>query len=271
MTVLIWALAVAGSALILTQSSIASPIRDVLAGAEERLLAMLSALDSKTDTPRALDFGTYGAIVSGSPTRKRLSRVMRCPVAAAHRVVAALSKLATCPMCSGFWLGAFWTHVLLASPWIASAHPRLSAALWLFAGGCAGSVLSACGVATWLFLDEARMAFGLWRYLKTPKEEPDTRAIRIPRYMRAGLANETDSPITCPCGTVLETGFYKCHQVGQYCGVLRGRDLTPLAGTIAVFTNPTTETIVCGCGATIFSGEGHPVTHACDGTTSLDT
>lgn len=266
MNAAVWALAVAGSALILTQSSIVSPIRDALTGAEKRLFNLRLVFDfSRTNE-------VHVPTDNDGHNWKPLSRATRWPVAAAYRVVAALAKLATCPMCSGFWLGAFWTHVLLASPWVAPAHPRLSAALWLFAGGCAGSVLSACGVATWLFLDEAKMAFGLWRYLKTPKEEPDTRAIRIPRYMRAGLANETDSPITCPCGTVLETGFYdKHHRVGQYCGVLRGRNLTPLAGTIAVFTNPTTETIVCGCGATIFSGEAHPVTHACDGTTSLDT
>jgi hypothetical protein len=117
-TILIWALAVAGSALILTQSSIMSPIRDALAGAEKRLFTLRIVFDlSRTADVHVPDDD------SGN-NWKRLPRAMRWPVAAAHRAAAALSKLATCPMCSGFWLGAFWTRVLLAAPWVDSAHPR---------------------------------------------------------------------------------------------------------------------------------------------------
>lgn len=210
MNAAVWALAVAGSALILTQSSIVSPIRDALTGAEKRLFNLRLVFDfSRTNE-------VHVPTDNDGHNWKPLSRATRWPVAAAYRVVAALSKLATCPMCSGFWLGAFWTHVLLVSPWVAPAHPRLSAALWLFAGGCAGSVLSACGVATWLFLDEAKMAFGLWRYLKTPKEPRR----KIPRMMspdknEGAFVNWTTRAIVCSCGTVVTSG--QSHTMTEDC------------------------------------------------------
>jgi len=187
-TILIWALAVAGSALIITQSSIFASLRDWL--------------ESKAD----------GA--------KKTESMWSLPYASW------LSKLAHCPMCSGFWLGAFWTHVLLASPWVAPAHPRLSAALWLFAGGCAGSVLSACGVATWLFLDEAKMAFGLWRYLKTPKEPRR----KIPRMMspdknEGAFVNWTTRAIVCSCGTVVTSG--QSHTMTEDCDGTTSLDVRP--------------------------------------------
>lgn len=198
MTFVIWILATVGSALILTQSSIVSPIREALIGAEKRLLTLRLVLNDVL-IPADDDARNW----------KPLSRAKRWPVAAAYRVVATLAKLATCPMCSGFWLGAFWAHVFLTSPWVNSAHPRASAALWLFAAGCGGSIVSSVGVALWLSLDEAKMALGLWRYLKTPKEEPRRR---VPRMMSPDKANEgafvnwTTRAIVCSCGTVVACG-----------------------------------------------------------------
>ncbi len=205
MTIVIWILATVGSALILTQSSIVSPIREALSGAEKRLLTLRLVLDD--------------ALIPADDDARNwepLSRAKRWPVAAAYRVVATLAKLATCPMCSGFWLGAFWAHVFLTSPWVNSAHPRASVALWLFAAGCAGSIISSVGVALWLSLDEAKMALGLWRYLKTPKEEPRRK---IPRYMKPldddHFINLTPTVIVCGCGTTVSSG--QTHAITDKC------------------------------------------------------
>lgn len=186
----IWALAVAGSALILTQSSIFAPLRDWL--------------ESKAD----------GA--------KKAENMWPLPYASW------LSKLAHCPMCSGFWFGAFWTHVLLASPWVDSTHSRLSGALWLFVGGCAGSIVSAVGVATWLFLDEAKMALGVWRYLKTPRDEPRREP---PRFMSPDPAidgafiNWTTRAVVCSCGTVVTSG--QSHLTTDRCDGTTSLDASP--------------------------------------------
>lgn len=162
----LWALAVAGGALVLTQSSITAPLRDGLAAAEKRLLAA-RVVARIARRPQAVDYGTHGAIVDAPSSWPRLPRALRWPVAAAHRLVALLAKLTACPMCSGFWIGAVAGRVLFTAP-----------SSWTVACGFAGSLASALAVALWLWAGETTAAFGLWRYLNTPPPPDDSRELR---------------------------------------------------------------------------------------------
>ena len=100
-----------------------------------------------------------------------------------------LRTLVSCPMCTGFWMGAFWSFVL-TSP-VASLTPNASllhVVVAHFADACAASAASALFVSAWLLLarfestagevqvlaSEAKHAANLWRYMNTkdPKQEP---------------------------------------------------------------------------------------------------
>lgn len=156
-----WALAVAGAALVLTQSSITRPLRDGLAAAEQRLMVRTILYSAPGPKPAA-DFGTHGAVAWRPP-----SRLVRWPTAWAHAAVKLLAKLTACPMCSGFWIGAAAARVLLTAP-----------SSWLVAGGFAGSLASALAVALWLWAGETTAAFGLWRYLHTPPPPDASHELR---------------------------------------------------------------------------------------------
>jgi len=133
-----WLLAVAGSALVLTQSSIAAPIRNGF----DRL---------------AKRSGTW---------------FLHDPEALTPHVFRLAAKLTACPMCSGFWLGIAWASVFFDIAWHDfGARGRHDAAL-LIALGFAGSFASAVGVALWLMLNEATATMQAWRYLNQPKDPP---------------------------------------------------------------------------------------------------
>lgn len=133
---ILFLLAVAGSALILTQSVIFAPLREWLSN-------MASPME-------ITDHGDYGSIVTVN-----------------RPVFAILSKLASCPMCAGFWLGLAWGAALFFP-----AALGFRGAATLLAYGPAGSIVSALGVALWLLLVEAHGTLGLWRYLNQPKDDP---------------------------------------------------------------------------------------------------
>lgn len=118
--ILIFILAVAGSGLVLTQSSITAPFRDWLDACAK---------------------SEWAAELRGPGQAARIA-----------------SKIASCPMCAGFWLGLAWAYAL-----------GVCAVRWLPALGFVGSLSSAVGVASWLLIVEAKSALELWRYLNTPK------------------------------------------------------------------------------------------------------
>src|SRR5690349_11548724 len=96
----LWALAVAGAALVLTQSSITAPVRDALAWIERRLR-----------------------------TARERHRLLAPP----HELARLLAKLTACPMCCGFWIGAVSARLTFGGPvaWII---------LCGFAGSLAGAL-----------------------------------------------------------------------------------------------------------------------------------
>lgn len=126
---ILFLLAVAGSALLLTQSVIFAPLRTWL------------AWRSEPDPIYAPGRGPWPELIC-------------------LRLAAILSKLVSCPMCAGFWLGIAWGTGMF--------QPSFAAALFCY--GPAGSLASALGVAVWLLLVEVRDAAGMWRYLSQPKE-----------------------------------------------------------------------------------------------------
>ena len=127
-----WLLAVTGSALVLTQSSIMAPSREWLVRVADR------------------------AAESNRPIRERVFRLA--------------SRLTACPMCSGFWIGIAWSAVFFDVAWINfGARGRHDAAV-VIALGFAGSLASAIGVALWLALSEATATMQAWRYLNTPPQ-----------------------------------------------------------------------------------------------------
>lgn len=138
-------LAVAGSALLLTQSVIFAPIRAWLSNAYENEVGYFEATDHS--------FGNVGLNeFDFAEFHRRKRRV---------QIFGALSKLVSCPMCAGFWLGLAWGTGLF---W------PISFPVAFLAYGPAGSLVSAIGVAVWLLLVEIRDASAMWRYLNQPKE-----------------------------------------------------------------------------------------------------
>lgn len=146
---LLWLLAVTGSALVLTQSTITKPLRDVF----ERYIE-----------ERKEDYKTWPP----------------CQGCAAYRgwmLRRSIGKLINCPMCSGFWLGIAWSMIL----GIVSFHglsPRdyiQCARLFGVGIGYAfgGSIASAVAVAMWITLQEMHQALALWRWRMNPGELSD--------------------------------------------------------------------------------------------------
>ncbi len=144
----IWILAVAGSALVLTQSSLTAPLREWLDSAS-RQAALTRELRNSYEQERRAHPDTPP--IRSIPFTRAWSHVS-----------SALAKLASCPMCSGFWLGMGWAWYLVNR----GALPGFVG--MAFAYGFAGSIVSALAVAMWLALGEACAALGLWRFLKTP-------------------------------------------------------------------------------------------------------
>ena len=164
---LFWALAVAGTALVLTQSSLTRWIRDGLARAATHA-AKATALDR-----------AYAARRREDPTLPRARR--RWHLAAASHPLELAAKLVACPMCSGFWIGAVWAHVL------GVCWP------WLFAFGCGGSYAAAIGVAAWQLAGEAHAAIGVWRFLHTPPPGIHPERLRL-----AEKIGQPAAAIKCP-------------------------------------------------------------------------
>ena len=175
----LWGIAVAGAALVLTQSSITRPLREGLAALEKKLAAVRLA-----GRPVAVDYGTHAAVLPSSRGRARAA--VLAPV---HHGVAVLAKLTACPMCSGFWIGA------ASARWIG-----VTSIAWIVLCGFAGSLSSALGVAAWLWAGETTAAFGLWRYLHTPPV-----GVHHERMLAAAARGTTPDAIVCPrpdCGAV---------------------------------------------------------------------
>lgn len=146
MSLAIWLLATAGSALVLTQSSIAAPLRDWLA----YLASDPHRCEHETGGARCrLSAHTHGQHLLSLATHPERRRA---------RIAAVASKLVNCPMCSGFWLGLAWAAVL---GW----HGVMILAL-----GFGGSITSALAVAMWILLQETHQAVALWRYNNPPKD-----------------------------------------------------------------------------------------------------
>lgn len=136
MSLAIWALATAGSALVLTQSTIAKPLREWL---------------SDESGQRRLDGAIQQYLEHGGKLRPYRAYV--------RTWTQPLAKLVNCPMCSGFWLGLAWAVILGARGVLALAH------------AFGGSIVSALAVAAWILLQEAHQAFALWRYNNPPRRE----------------------------------------------------------------------------------------------------
>lgn len=152
MSLSLWLLATAGSALVLTQSSIAAPLRDWLVylasdphRCEHETGGARCRLSSHTHGQHLLSLATH-------PERRRA------------RIAAVASKLVNCPMCSGFWLGMGWGWYLIDP---VALTPFMGAA-WAY--GFGGSIVSALAVAAWILLQEAHQALALWRYNNPPKD-----------------------------------------------------------------------------------------------------
>lgn len=159
MNLALWALAVAGSALVLTQSSITKPFRDWLADAAKRA----AGIDGESPHGGAISVVLYMA---------------RWPLAVT-------SKLVSCPMCSGFWIGMAWSLLFGVRGGEVAAH------------GFGGSIVSALAVAAWLALGEAYAALGLWRYLSAEPPPPEgVCQERMRLAFRSGVGNPLS--VVCP-------------------------------------------------------------------------
>ncbi len=141
---ILFILAVAGSTLILTQSAICKSLREWLW--------------AKSTVHGTIALTMAVAVPPGNTEHRQAHALL-------HYVFTVLAKLASCPMCSGFWLGIAWS---LALEW-PGLTPRAIAPL--LAHGAAGSIVSAVGVALWLTLIEAQNVGAMWRYLNQPEGE----------------------------------------------------------------------------------------------------
>lgn len=136
---LLWAFAVAGSALVLTQSSITAPLREWLIRKGPPVVLGF--------TKEELSFLERGGELRPSPAPGIGARFAKL-----------FSKLVSCPMCSGFWFGLVWSYALGDRGVSFAAH------------GFGGSVVSAIAVALWLLLVEATSALAQWRW-QSQKED----------------------------------------------------------------------------------------------------
>ena len=105
-----------------------------------------------------------------------------------------LRTLLSCPMCSGFWFGVFWS-LLLGSPTTEALAAQLTnagqALIARFADGCVASILAEVSVTAWTTLArfgnasgeaeaaaiELKNALNVWRYYKSmPTPNPAASA-----------------------------------------------------------------------------------------------
>lgn len=160
------------------------------------------------------------AAVAGSAlvlTQSSLTEGMR---AFLLKHVPILGKLASCPMCSGFWLGMAWAWGPIlgrtmshGAPWQSVAGP-IAQLFACISYGFAGSVASALTVALWLALGEAYAALGLYRFMHSPGGPSDGKA-RIPKHMKPAFANDTPRNYVCTCGESVCVGCV--HVMGPRC------------------------------------------------------
>lgn len=157
MTVALWSLAVAGSALVLTQSSITSPLRKWLnhkAKDPSRCPKVVTAANCWDSEDSAYPHRCGSAVNHAGHCRYFAEERERKRAKAAVLV----AKLVSCPMCSGFWFGLVWSYALGDRGVSFAAH------------GFGGSVVSAIAVALWLLLVEATSALAQWRW-QSQKED----------------------------------------------------------------------------------------------------
>ena len=165
MSIIIWFLATAGSALVLTQSTIAEPLRrwlDRIARGATVVSLVHDASSPRQPTAVRRTFGLF------------------------RQVASAAAKLVSCPMCSGFWFGLGWAAAL------GTRGPALVAHAF------GGSVVSALAVAAWIALIEAQQALALWRYNNSKDPPPEgVCEERMQLVLRGGACNNP-LDIACP-------------------------------------------------------------------------
>ncbi len=163
MSIIIWFLATAGSALVLTQSTIAAPLRDWL-GKHAELSARIAHLLKVNCGPCSR------RTVATSGARATLFQ--------------SATKLVSCPMCSGFWFGLGWAAAL------GTRGPALVAHAF------GGSVVSALAVAAWIALIEAQQALALWRYNNS--KDPPPEGVCEERMQLAFRSGVGPMDVICP-------------------------------------------------------------------------
>ena len=173
MSIIIWFLATAGSALVLTQSTIAAPLRDWLSEHAESSARLAHLLKVNCGPCSSRTVATGGARAT---------------------FFQSAAKLVSCPMCSGLWFGLGW----------AAALGTRGVALVAHAFG--GSVVSALAVAAWIALIEAQQALALWRYNNSKDPPPEgVCEERMQLTLRSGAcSNPLD--IACPRHGVWKRG-----------------------------------------------------------------
>lgn len=197
---ILWILAVAGSVLVLTQSSITEPIRTWLANSSRQAIAV-------RDLRKA-----YNSERKRNTSMPELRPAMLTRIWS--HVSSLLVKLSSCPMCCGFWLGAIWGASLLplTIPAATGSH-WFPMAIRIFANGFSGSIVSAISVAAWLALSEAQAVSYLWRSRNT---KPDAPRMRVPLKMCPAFVNHTPTVFFCACGEAVPVGA--SHVLTDRCG-----------------------------------------------------
>ena len=165
MDLFIWLLATAGSALVLTQSTITEPLRRRL----DRI---------------ARDAAVVSLVHDGSLPRQPAT--VRWVLGQFRRAASAAAKLVSCPMCSGFWFGLGWSAAL------GTRGPALVAHAF------GGSIVSALAVAVWIALIEAQQALALWRYNNSKDPPPDGVCEERMQLVLRGGAHSNPLDIACP-------------------------------------------------------------------------
>ena len=181
MSIIIWFLATAGSALVLTQSTITERFRNWLSSASQQAAATRD-LRIAYESQRRRDPAMFPAI-------------RRIPMTRAWSYVLPwFAKLVSCPMCSGFWFGLGWAAALGTRGVALAAH------------ALGGSVVSALAVAAWIALIEAQQALALWRYNNSKDPPPEgVCEERMQLTLRSGAcSNPLD--IACPRHGVWKRG-----------------------------------------------------------------
>lgn len=159
MSLALWLLATAGSALVLTQSTITAPLRVWLAGIASDLSRCEQVLAATEHRP---EIRCFRDVNHGGAHRHSLDAH---PVRLHARIAAVAVKLVNCPMCSGFWLGMGWGWYLIGRGVLTS----FTGAAWAY--GFGGSIVSALAVAAWILLQEGHQALALWRYNHPPRKD----------------------------------------------------------------------------------------------------